>query len=60
MVSKYPQKKAILDSFTVFDFGHFWKNKNVHFSKMENKFCKKTRIKHNGVNAKKMKQKMTA
>jgi hypothetical protein len=34
----------------VFDFGHFWKNKNVHFSKMALKILQKTCRKHNAVN----------
>jgi len=44
-----------LDSLAVFDFGHFWKNKNVHFSKMALKIWQKTCIKHNAANAEKMK-----
>jgi hypothetical protein len=34
----------------VFDFGHFWKNKNVHFAKMAPKICQKTCRKHNALN----------
>jgi hypothetical protein len=44
----------------VFDFGHFWKNKNVHFAKMASKICQKTRRKHNDVNTKKIVQKVAA
>jgi len=49
-----------LDSLAVFDFGHFWKNKNVHFSKMALKILQKTCRKHNDANAEKMKQKVAA
>jgi len=59
-VSKDPQKKVVLDSLAVFDFGHFWKNKNVHFPKMALKILQKTCRKHNALNTDFLMQKVAA
>jgi hypothetical protein len=44
----------------IFDFGHFWKNKNVHFAKMALKIWQKTCIKHNALNTDFLMQKVAA
>jgi len=44
----------------VFDFGHFWKNKNVHFTKMALKILQKTYRKHNALNTDFLMQKVAA